>query len=559
MKISGAEYPISKIFSNDFVFKIPPYQRPYSWTTDEADALLDDLIDASGSDLGGEDHPYFLGAIVLAKEEDQSEAQVIDGQQRLTTLTILIASLAYTFQDVGDQTGLRKYLKQDGSHFEGIPDRMRLTLRDRDAEFFSQYIQANQDLSPLFGLDPAQLANDAQRNIQSNTHNFVSRLEALSNADRQHLAKFLITRCFLVAVSTPDSDSAYRIFSILNDRGLDLSPADIFKSEVIGLIPNLSEQLDYTERWEDLEDELGTDLFKALFFHLRTIFAGTKARDSLPREFRKFVLDRYSDKRVFVDDVLVPVGDVFAKIENCSWESDVLSGEINEWLSWLSRIDNQDWAPPAIHYLTRFSQEASRIEAFLRRLERLSASMFIRRCGANERIERYASVVREVEAEGDLLEINSAIDLSEEERMETLGRLNGDVYLETRTRLYTLLRLDASRSAGGASYDHKIITVEHVLPQNPAVGSEWMRVFTTAQRKNWCHKLANLVLLPRRKNSAARNFDFEKKKDKYFAGSAGASPFLLTMEVLQSDDWAPVVLQERQRNLLDQLSVIWEL
>jgi uncharacterized protein with ParB-like and HNH nuclease domain len=85
------EYPLSKIFSSDFDYVIPSYQRPYAWTVDEASELFDDLYDFYQRE---EEETYFLGSIVLIKEEDKNYAEVIDGQQRLTTLTILLASIA---------------------------------------------------------------------------------------------------------------------------------------------------------------------------------------------------------------------------------------------------------------------------------------------------------------------------------------------------------------------------------------------------------------------------------------------------------------------------------
>ena len=94
VNIHGAEYPIGKVFSNDFVFTIPGYQRPYAWKTEQADALLDDLITYLGdsNEPMEEVNPYFLGSIVLIKG-DTPDAEVVDGQQRLTTLTILLAAL----------------------------------------------------------------------------------------------------------------------------------------------------------------------------------------------------------------------------------------------------------------------------------------------------------------------------------------------------------------------------------------------------------------------------------------------------------------------------------
>jgi len=90
MKIHGNEYTINKVFSDDFAFEIPHYQRPYRWTTEQAGELLDDLLgtlrahpDKPVDDLP----PYFLGCVVLIKQESVPDPKVVDGQQRLTTLT----------------------------------------------------------------------------------------------------------------------------------------------------------------------------------------------------------------------------------------------------------------------------------------------------------------------------------------------------------------------------------------------------------------------------------------------------------------------------------------
>lgn len=87
-KIIGKEYPLSEIFSKEFEYHIPGYQRPYSWTKKETEEIFDDLFEAYSEN---EEDTYFLGSIVLVKEESKPRAEVIDGQQRLTTLTMLIA------------------------------------------------------------------------------------------------------------------------------------------------------------------------------------------------------------------------------------------------------------------------------------------------------------------------------------------------------------------------------------------------------------------------------------------------------------------------------------
>src|SRR3954453_1098325 len=89
-RIEAHEVPLHEVFSSDYSFRIPDYQRPYAWEREQAEQLLEDLLDTLRRD---EDEPYFLGSVVLVKEPDQASAEVIDGQQRLTTLTILFAVL----------------------------------------------------------------------------------------------------------------------------------------------------------------------------------------------------------------------------------------------------------------------------------------------------------------------------------------------------------------------------------------------------------------------------------------------------------------------------------
>ncbi|MFN9458226.1 MAG: DUF262 domain-containing protein, partial [Acidobacteriota bacterium] len=96
-KIDAKEKSIRSVFSFEYAFSIPAYQRPYSWGTEQAKTLLSDLLAASETFRVGMQAnlvtPYFLGSVVVIKQENQPEAQVIDGQQRLTTLALLISAL----------------------------------------------------------------------------------------------------------------------------------------------------------------------------------------------------------------------------------------------------------------------------------------------------------------------------------------------------------------------------------------------------------------------------------------------------------------------------------
>jgi hypothetical protein len=152
------------------------------------------------------------------------------------------------------------------------------------------------------------------------------------------------------------------------------------------------------------------------------------------------------------------------------------------------------------------------------------------------------------------------LQLTTAERDETLQKLNGDMYLLHHICRYILLRLDTHLSDGAATYDFDAITVEHVLPQRPASDSQWKKIFSTREmHTRYVHRLGNLVLLSRGKNSQAENYDFEQKKSKYFCTEGGISSFRLTTQVIRHKEWTPEIIEQRQLELIGHLKKLWRL
>lgn len=559
IQIKGSEHPIGKIFSNDFVFRIPLYQRPYAWQREQAEELLDDLLTFLGdsTDAVSDLNPYFLGSIVIIKEDHRPDADVVDGQQRLTTLTILLSAIRSLLSEE-DAKGLTQYIYEKGNPIEETSDRFRLTLRERDAAFFRDYVQKEGQVDKLRALAPETL-KDSRRNIQQNAVVLLNRLKALSENQQKRLAQFIVKQCLLVVVSTPDFDSAYRIFSILNNRGLDLSHSDILKSEIVGKVPE-QEQEKYGEMWEDAEEALGRDAFADLFSHIRAIYRKTKLKATILSEFKEYVVKSVPDPKKLVDDVLIPMADAYSDIKEANYQSAMGADDINRSLRWLNRIDNVDWVPPAILYLSAHRHDPPALKRFFADLERLAASLMIQRATINQRIERYAGLIRAIEKNEDLYAAASPLQLAAQECTSTASVLDADIYnLLPKVRTYILLRLDSALSGGGATYDHDLITVEHVLPQTPKSGSKWETWFPDpALRAAVVHRLGNLALLTRRKNSSAGNYEFDAKKNSYFA-VGGVSPFTLTTQVLAVHDWTPPVVQNRQTDLLGTMKTLWRL
>ena len=558
VQIVGRQYYLADILGDKFRFYIPRYQRPYAWTVEEASEIINDLwaaYTADDEEVKGKD-PYFLGSIVLIKKEDVPRAEVIDGQQRLTTVTILLSALRHLLPTKADS--ISSYLRQKGKELEDIPDEFRLTLRDQDKDFFEKHIQEAEGFSKLTMVQAGDLRNDAQRNIQANALCMRDFLKTKDTSLLEGFTKFIVSKCILVTVSTPDMDSAYRIFSVMNDRGLDLSHADILKAEIVGNITDKSKQDVYAKQWEAQEEALGRDAFIELFGHISMIHVKEKLRTTILKAIRDVV--KPSDTPIeFIEKELVPYARALDVVKDADYTSASGAERVNTALGWLNRLDNMDWRPPAMVAVARRGHDPEWLGDFCERLERLAAGMLVMRTGVNERLARYAKVLEALE-DNDELALTLSLDLTEREKRLVYQGLDGNLYEMSKVRLYVLLRLDALLSDGSAKYDNAVLTVEHVLPQTPKKGSLWNEWFPDeVEREGWVHRLANLVLLSRKKNSEAQNFDFDTKKDKYFKSDKGVCPFVLTTQVLNVSEWTPSLLDKRQQELMDKLKGLWTL
>lgn len=556
--IKGGEFQVGKLFGVDFVFTIPSYQRPYAWEEEQAAELFDDLDRALGDQVAENAAPYFLGSIVVIKTEERPEAEVVDGQQRLTTLTILLAALRAEIEDEAWKGALTEHLYEPAHPIKKTPNRYRLSLRPSDEEFFRKQVQ---DLGALAQLEKVNTANitDSQRHVVENAKLLRDRVRKLEPLRRFALAEYITQRCFVVVVWTPTFDSAYRIFSVLNDRGLDLTHADILKAAVLGNIPPQQRE-DYSAKWERVEDELGRESFRDLLSHYRTIRLKKKPEQSILSELRDQVRPQ-NEPIKFIDEAIVPYAEAFAIAKNASYSSTEDPTRVNRALRWLGRIDNVDWVPVALEIVRRWSGNAMALRESLEALERLAAVLMVGRANVNERIERYSQVLTTLETNADVAPVTAAMVPVADEKRAALDVIEGDLYRNPKVRAFVLLRLDSALAAAGATYNYDIITVEHVLPQAPAAGSQWLKWWPNDdERTQWTHRLGNLLLLTRRKNSEAQNFEFAEKKKRYFsAKGGGASPFVITTAVLQQPEWTPQVVAARQKTAVDALMKAWAL
>ena len=404
-----------------------------------------------------------------------------------------------------------------------------------------------------------QLTEPRQR-LRSNLLLFLERVSALTVDERQAFATYLVQDTFLIAVSTPSLDSAFRIFSVLNDRGLDLTAADILKAEIIGAISETARDA-YTKKWEDAEELLGTTVFSELFAHIRFIHARKKQKGSVLKEFRDSVKAKDSPK-AFIDDQLTSFADALEQIKNQSYASTTDAEAVNRYLRFLARLEESDWVAPAILFQSKHANDSALLKSFYADLERLASVMWILGYDVNQRIERYGKLIEAIDEEADLSAKKSPLQLTWPEQSNAEDALDGDIYNISRKskRTMILLRLDELLSSGEASYHFTSITVEHVAPQNPKAGSQWLEWWPDEQQRLAAvHRLGNLTLLNGRQNPAAGNYEFSKKKSAYFSKKHGSCPFSLTAQVLKETEWTPAIFDRRHKELLQKLKDAWRL
>ena len=546
---------VEHVFSNDYRFEMPSYQRPYAWSEDETAELLQDLLGAMNDESGVS--PYFLGSVVLVNKSGKSY-EVVDGQQRLTTLTMLFCVL----RDLLDKkrNELHEFVAAAANSVRGRDERFLLSIRGQDNDFFQSNVQKMGRVKDFVESSPKNL-RDAKKNILENTKYLWRELSKESEDSRLKLSQFIVQHCYFVVIKASDRDSAHRIFSVLNARGLDLLPTDILKSEIIGQVPKANES-EYTEKWEAIEDGLGRDSFRDLFGHIHMIHVKRKPQEkTLDRSFIKDVLQgalKRTNGEAFIDKVLQPYAEWYQAVSNSAYDGDEFAEEINRRLQNLNRVTNMVsfWIAPAMEFCKTYGGDGRKLHGLIRDLERLTYGLLFLPGNRDSRRTRYEKVLDDLH-KGTILEDTSALQLTNSEKRRIVDELNAP--LQGRMRKPLLLFIDSLLADSGASYEHKIITVEHVLPQTIEEGSEWIANFRNEeQRAEWTNKVANLVLLSRSKNSSANNYDFERKKSAYFQ-KKGTTTFALTTQVINESKWTPKVLERRQKHLIDALKKEWRL
>lgn len=550
--ITAEKLVVKDIFCDDYLFTIPNYQRPYSWEEEHCTQLLDDLHSfAFKGDDFNDLPPYFLGSAVIIKRPNVRNAQIVDGQQRLTTLTILLSCLRYVIEEKENKDTISDFIYQKGNKLKGTSATFRLKTRVRDQEFFNKIIQDEKGI-PNYFEKPEELsyANDAQAQMLSNAKALLDEFikKKYSQEDLEHLATYIIQKCVIVVVASTDEEMAFRIFNVLNDRGKDLTIADILKSEILEKISE-KEQDTYTEKWEDCETKLGIDNFKDFFSHLRAIYAKKKAEKSVLAEIREYV--KPSDKpRDFIDNILIPFTNAYLNILKLDFQSTQFADIINSQFANLKRVAHTDWIPSAIYFLAKHPSAPVKVKDFLIQLEKVTLGMEGMKTSLNERLERYAKITSKIETKTDLYSSDSELMLNTQDREYIISTLSTPDLYGKRLVKPVLAKIEEQINDGSIAINFGVLSIEHILPQTPT-DSYWTSRFTMDDKLKLTNSLGNLSLITVRKNAQAKNYEFTAKINVYFKADGRASNLAMVNNLLNYSEWTADDIRKRTVELLN--------
>lgn len=568
-EIKSEKILVKDIFSNMW-FRIPEYQRPYIWSPDEVNDLLEDLIFALKEKPTQE---YFLGSFVFqvkransATGQDFDENDLLDGQQRMTTLFLLFACLRDLSQNSNVRQSCGRSIFQKGDDIDGVPERTRIVfaIRREVQDFVDEFVKAEGGTSRSQEIE--KLASSCEIASIKNMCRAISEIrryliDAESSIDLESFLKFIRNKVLLIYISTEDLDDAFRLFTVLNARGVPLRNSDILKSTNLGAIEKEFEKTHYAKLWEAAESELGDD-FDRFLNYLRTILLKDKARLNLLQEFEQKIYDPKERDRStgLKKPALLSKGKVtFNFIEKyLGHYAQLLGGQNHDHTNGSFKCDNlikvmlmglpsTDWVPPALRYFDRFKHDG--LYDFLILLDNKCSADWIVQFTPTDRIENMNEIIKAIDDAENLHDVLShkcfkvhAAELSRAIENAVYGR---------RFAKYLLIKLDYIYHDHAHRMAFESLSVEHVLPQNPAPDSQWRVDFSDEERREWTDRLGNLVLITRKKNSSQGNADYSVKLKKYFAKNINTCPN--SLRVLANLKWTPKELRDNHRVVIEKI------
>ena len=573
-KIEAKEYFIKDLLSPKFLFEIPDYQRAYSWTTENLKQLVDDINDSirlnEGKDFENFE-PYFIGSIVLCGKEYREDGfgryEVIDGQQRLTSLIILIATIRDIIKNDDYKKVLSSLVYQEANELMGIKEDIRVKVRGKESDFFKKYILSENGTTFVNDLDKTELT-EAKLNMVNALDifkgSFIDGKGEVLEEKLNNFIKYLLQKVVLVVITTNTFESAFRLFNVINSRGLPLTNADLLKSENLRVIP-LEDRKEFAQIWENDEVDLGKDSLEMLIGFMRTIALKKKSEASLYDEYTKviytetkgykgkeFTTHMHNVKEIYSKYILDAQINVADKEKVVYYKNLVTA--MREFLPY------EDWAATVIKFIEKFGTNDDEIFEFVSILEKRIVIDWVNGNSFADRLGRVYDILNIIDNATTLKEIKESDafigDIEKTTNFFKNALTDIDFYSKGRMTVpkYIFVRMDIelNKSETVDYYTNKVM-VEHILPRN-SKDAYWISNFKADERRNFANKFGNLVLIAGAKNTRLNNKPFADKVDEYLSKKGD---FNITKEIFSNNNWNMEVLENRQNDLVERAMEIF--
>ena len=532
----------------DKPFVIPEYQRPYAWNYDEVDTLFNDIWDFTVERGGSRRNAtYFLGCIV-SFENENGEQEIIDGQQRITSLFLLLRAI-YTKLVNGVETKESKNFKQLIEKCIWRADRLTGEVNFDDILVSSRVISnaGNELLRKILRSGAADKA--ATDNYSRNYLRFAELFDKASIESPLMIYDFiyaLLKQAILMPISADTQDTALTIFSTLNDRGMPLSDADIFKAQIYSHKPAV-EKMAFIEVWKDLDDQAAyagesiQQLFYYYMFYLRALSGDS---NSTTPGIRKYYLDdksRLLSPNLITDlKIILNLWIAVTKREVIVGESWSENVEILQALDILTSYPNEYWKYPVVIYYLKHRTDEQFEMHFLRFLRKLIAEL----------LTRYllAPTINAVKV--DILKLNVSIanaaipEFNFKEMNDSM--LSTVVKVPNRNAVRMMLKVLAYQSNDQSVLLPATWEIEHIFPQ------KWQNNYFVDMSddviKEKIEHIGNKTPFEKRLNIVAGNGYFGKKKKLYADSTIAITKGMATSPI---QEWSLDDITERDVHVSD--------
>ena len=550
-----------ELIGNGKTYRVPPYQRDYAWTQEEWEDLWNDVVELRGEPDGR----HYMGALVVQAHGDR-ELLVIDGQQRLATISLLalavIARLSRMADSGTDGERNRERATELRNRFVGEKDpaslveSSRLRLNEVDDPFYQDYlVQLRAPLNPR-GLPRSNgLLWKCYRYFSKQ----IDELQVEGGNEGEETAKILsetiARRLLFILITVDDELDAYTLFETLNARGLELTATDLLKNYFFSKVRAETDIESLRRRWQALIATVRQERFPDfLRYHLLC----EQPQIRRQRLF-KLVRDRVrtADETFKFMSALETRAGLFAALGDVGHGYWVDLPEARPFVRELNLFRARQMTPVFFAAWRRFSDDdfvrllklAAVIAFRYSAVSGLNPNLLERVChfaakavvdGSAARPGAVFAQLRPIYVEDDRFESDFARwTVSTRGQRAKLGR-------------YVLARLESDCGERAVDADTDPGTEEHVLPENPAGG--WGEVFPPERWESAVERLGNLTLLERALNREVGNGPYSAKRAAYESSS-----YALTREIadLAPEEWTPALLDERQRRLAVRAVRLW--